>query len=54
MGIIIAAVFTAWGLRTRHHFGRVLVPAFAPSLIALTAFGIWQRGFPQFTDLGWI
>ncbi|MFG2091506.1 hypothetical protein [Spirillospora sp. NPDC048824] len=54
MGLIVAAVFTAWGLRTRHHLGRVLIPAFAPALIALAAYGIWRRGFPQPTDLGWL
>ncbi|MEU8797741.1 hypothetical protein [Spirillospora sp. NPDC048819] len=54
MGLIIAAFFTAWGLRTRHHLGRALIPAFAPALIALTAYGIWHRGFPQPTDLGWL
>ncbi|XRQ13819.1 hypothetical protein ACN3XK_23915 [Actinomadura welshii] len=54
MGIAVAAAFTAWGLRTRRHLGRVLIPAFAPALLALTAYGIWQGGFPEFTELGWI
>lgn len=54
MGLVTAAAFTVWGLRTRHRLGRVLIPAFAPAAIALTAFGVWQRGFPQPTELGWI
>ncbi|MGP4028400.1 hypothetical protein [Actinomadura sp. 3N407] len=54
MGVIIAALFTAWGLHTRHHLGRALIPAFAPALIVLTAYGIWHQGFPQPTELGWL
>ncbi|TDC97822.1 hypothetical protein [Actinomadura sp. 7K507] len=54
MGLIIAAAFTAWGLRTRHHLGRILIPAFAPAAVALAVWGIWHRGFPQPTDLGWL
>lgn len=54
MGIAIAAAFTAYGLRTRRHLGRVLLPAFAPALVMLTAYGVWHQGFPQPSDLGWI
>jgi hypothetical protein len=54
MGIAIAAVFTIWGWRTRHHLGRVLLPAFAPALVMLTAYGTWYRGFPQPSDMGWL
>ncbi|OLT26827.1 hypothetical protein BJF79_43110 [Actinomadura sp. CNU-125] len=54
MGIIVAAAFTAWGWHTRHHLGRTLIIAFAPAAIALTAYGIWQHGFPQPTELGWL
>ena len=54
MGIAIAAVFTVWGWRTRHHLGRVLLPAFAPAVVMLTAYGLWYRGFPQPSEMGWI
>ncbi|MFA1540601.1 hypothetical protein [Actinomadura monticuli] len=54
MGIAIAAAFTVWGWRTRHHLGRVLLPAFAPALVVLTAYGAWYRGFPQPSEMGWI
>ncbi|TDE33671.1 hypothetical protein [Actinomadura sp. 6K520] len=54
MGLLVAAAFTAWGLRTRHDLGGVLIPAFAPAFVALTAYGVWQRGFPQPTELGWL
>lgn len=54
MGIAVAAAFTAWGLRTRHHLGRVLIPAFAPAVVMLTGYGIWHHGFPQPSDIGWV
>lgn len=53
MGIAVALAFTAWGLRTRRHLGRVLIPTFAPAALMLTGYGIWHRGFPQPTELGW-
>jgi hypothetical protein len=49
-----AAAFTAWGWATRDRLGRLLLPAFAPALLLLTAHGIWHRGFPAPSDLGWI
>ncbi|TDB98008.1 hypothetical protein [Actinomadura sp. 7K534] len=54
MGLLVAAAFTVWGLRTRHHLGGTLIPAFAPAFVALTAWGVWHRGFPQPTELGWL
>ncbi|MFB4310617.1 hypothetical protein [Actinomadura sp. GTD37] len=54
MGIAVAAAFTVWGWRTRQHLGRVLLPAFAPALVMLTAYGGWYRGFPQPSHMGWI
>ncbi|MFF5259732.1 hypothetical protein ACFY4C_12360 [Actinomadura viridis] len=54
VSIAITAAFTAWGWTTRHHLGRLLIIAFAPALIMLIAYGIWQGGFPEPTELGWI
>ncbi|RKS73527.1 hypothetical protein BZB76_4220 [Actinomadura pelletieri DSM 43383] len=54
MGLTIAIAFTTWGLHTRHHLGRVLIPAFAPAIVMLTGYGIWHHGFPQPTELGWV
>jgi hypothetical protein len=52
--IVLTAAFTAWGWTTRRHLGRLLVIAFAPALLMLIVFGIWQQGFPEPTELGWI
>ncbi|SPT58099.1 Uncharacterised protein [Actinomadura madurae] len=54
MGIAVAAAFTVYGWRTRDGLGRVLLPAFAPAVAMLTAYGIWYRGFPQPSNMGWI
>lgn len=32
----------------------LLAIAFAPALILLVAHGIWPRGFPEPSDIGWI
>jgi hypothetical protein len=54
MGIAVAAAFTVYGWRTRDRLGRVLIPAFAPAVAMLTAYGIWFRGFPQPSNMGWL
>ncbi|MFA1550301.1 hypothetical protein [Actinomadura chokoriensis] len=54
LGIAVAAAFTVYGWRTRHCLGRVLLPAFAPAFAMLTAYGIWHRGFPQPSEMGWV
>ena len=53
MGIATAAVFTGWGLLTRDGMGRLLLTAYALSLVLFAAFGVWQGGFPEFSELGW-
>ncbi|XVQ15667.1 hypothetical protein ACQP1W_25025 [Spirillospora sp. CA-255316] len=52
--IAITAAFAAWGWTTRHRLGRLLLIAFAPALLMLVIYGIWHRGFPEPTDLGWV
>lgn len=54
LGIGTAAVFVGWGLLTRAGFGRVLLTAYGGSLVLFAVFGVWQGGFPEFSDLGWI
>ena len=53
LGIGAAAVFAAWGLLTRDGIGRLLLTAYAFSLVLFAVFGIWQGGFPEFSELGW-
>lgn len=54
LGIAVAAVFVVWGLVTRDSLGRLLLTAYAFSLLLFAAFGFWQGGFPEFSTLGWI
>jgi hypothetical protein len=53
-GIATAAVFVCWGLLTRDGMGRYLVTAYGLSLLLFAGFGVWQGGFPEFSELGWI
>jgi hypothetical protein len=53
-GIGTAVVFTVWGLLTRDGMGRYLVTAYGFSLLLFGVFGVWQGGFPEFSELGWI
>ena len=54
LGIGTAAVFTVWGLLTRDGMGRYLLTSYGLSLVVLAGFGLWQGGFPEFSELGWI
>lgn len=54
LGIGAAVVFTLWGLLTRDGMGRFLLTAYAVSLALFAVFGLWQGGFPEFSELGWI
>jgi hypothetical protein len=54
MGIGTAVVFAAWGLLTRDGMGRFLLTAYGPSLLLFAGFGVWQGGFPEFSELGWL
>lgn len=53
-GIATAAVFACWGLLTRDGMGRYLLVAYGLSLLLFAGFGVWQGGFPEFSELGWI
>jgi hypothetical protein len=54
LGIAVAVLFLVWGIVTRDGLGRVLITAYAFSLVLFAAFGLWQGGFPEFSKLGWI
>ncbi|MDQ1604186.1 MAG: hypothetical protein QOE01_2031 [Actinomycetota bacterium] len=53
-GIVVATGFLGWGLLTRYSLGRLLITCYGFSLVLLAVFGVWQGGFPQFSELGWI
>ena len=53
LGIVVAVLFLGWGVVTRDGLGRVLLTAYGFSLLLFTVFGIWQGGFPEFSELGW-
>jgi len=50
----IAVALAVWGLRRRDDAGRMLMAAFGLSALLFASFGIWQGGFPEFTELGWV
>ena len=54
LGLATGIVFVAWGLRLRGRLGWLLVPAYAAALAALAGWGIYWRGWPQFSELGWL
>lgn len=54
LGVGTALVFAVWGLLTRDGMGRYLVTAYGLSLVLFAGYRIWQGGFPEFSELGWI
>lgn len=58
MGFLVAAVFLGWAARqARRPVSGVAVDvavAYGTSAVLLVAYGVWQRGWPQFSELGWI
>lgn len=55
LGAVLAGALVARGWRTRGHVaGRLMATAFAASLVLVAAYGLWQRGFPQPSELGWL
>lgn len=54
LGIGAGVVLAAWGLLTRDGMGRLLLTAYGVSLLLFAVFGVWQGGFPEFSELGWI
>jgi hypothetical protein len=54
LGLVCGVLFVAWGLRRRGRLPEVLVPAYSLALVSLLGWGVYWRGFPQFSELGWI
>ena len=54
LGLATGVVFVAWGLRRRDRLAWLLVPAYAVTVVALVGWGIYWRGWPQFSELGWL
>jgi hypothetical protein len=54
LGLATGAAFVVWGLRRRDRLAWLLVPAYAVAVVALLAWGSYWRGWPQFSELGWI
>jgi hypothetical protein len=53
-GSALALGLAAYGWRLRGSTGRLLVLAFGLSLGLIAAYGLWQGGFPQPSELGWL
>ena len=49
-----AAVVLVWAARARRPLLVTLAGAFATSSLLMIVWAIWQRGMPQFSDLGWL
>lgn len=55
LGAALAAGLVGYGWRTRDRQpGRLLVLAFSLSLVLVAGWGLWQGGFPQPSELGWL
>jgi len=54
LGIATALVFAVWGLLALDGMGRYLVTTYGLSLVLFAGYRIWQGGFPEFSELGWI
>ena len=54
LGLATGVVFVAWGLRRRDRLGWLLVPAYTVAVGALVGWGSYWRGWPQFSELGWL
>jgi len=55
VGASLAAGLTVYGWRTRRAgAGPLLAAAFGLSLLLTGVYGLWQGGYPQPSDLGWL
>jgi hypothetical protein len=53
LGIGTAVAFASWGLQARDRMGRYLLTSYGLSLLLFAAYGFWQGGFPDFSDVDW-
>ena len=51
--LAVALAGQGW-IERRHPLGRLLVVAFVLSLALIAGWGLWQGGFPQPSELGWL
>ena len=49
--LLVAAAFLAWGVRLRSD---VVICTAAVATVLIAGWGLYHRGFPQFSELGWI
>jgi hypothetical protein len=54
LGLLSGVALVALGLRRRDRLPELLVPAYGVTLVCLVGWGLYWRGFPQFSELGWI
>jgi hypothetical protein len=54
LGLACGVVFVAWGVRRSGRLPELLVPAYGLAFVGLLGWGLYWRGFPQFSELGWI
>lgn len=55
LGVVLAAALMAHGCRVRSDAtGRLLLVAFGLSLLLVASYGLWQGGYPQPNELGWL
>lgn len=55
LGVPLAVGLATYGWRTRYDgTGRLLLGAFGLSLVLIAAYGVWLRGYPQPSELGWL
>jgi hypothetical protein len=53
LGLVTSVAFVTWGLRRRGRAAELLIPAYTVAAIGLVAWGVYWRGWPQFSELGW-
>lgn len=53
-GLVSAAFLALVGWTHRRGFDRQILAAYGLALVLLGGFGLWQGGFPEFTELGWV
>jgi hypothetical protein len=51
LGIGTAVAFASWGLQARDRMGRYLLTSYGLSLLLFAAYGFWQGGFPDYSDV---
>lgn len=54
LGLVGAAALAGAGWVYRAGFDRLLLATYGLALVLIAGYGVWQGGFPQFTDLGWV